>query len=195
MTDVLSIAASALIIIYAFSKLLSLFFTYFTSVLRAPLSRSHLLLELYLLQQFALALQEYTDSIQESPALQKLNSTIDEPLREYAKSLEDLRGSIEPAYGGVRGMLQSLVWPLKERGVMAELSRFGRVREIFELALGMDHETILRNMESHVRQTWIATQAIETCAKNTNVTVYETKKLLSPPRPASEYFVRVPSTA
>lgn len=139
MADGLSFAASIIAIIQLTAKLTSLGYGYIGGVKRAPDDLRDLMSELISLRQVLTILQNYADANpQSTSALHKLNDKNGGPLQGCALALQRLQLKMEPK-DGLRGIWNSLKWPLEETETAQHISRIERHKTLFIFAVTTDH--------------------------------------------------------
>lgn len=137
MAEGLGVAASTIAVIQLTAKLISLSYDYIGAVNRAPEGLRELTHELVSLSHILITLQDYVGANPQSTAIQKLNDR-NGPLRGCALELRSLQLALEPNVG-LKGIMKNLRWPLKEAETMLHVSRIGRHKSLFSLALVMDN--------------------------------------------------------
>lgn len=137
MAEVLGIVSSLVGIIQLAGQLAILTQGYIGGVKRASQDITGLLNELESFGKVLCALKDYIETKPESAALLELDGP-DGPLRGCARELEMLQAKLIPREG-LKGMFDSLKWPLKEAETQGYILQFERHKSLFTLALSVDH--------------------------------------------------------
>lgn len=134
MAEILGLAVNIVTLIQLTGKITCLGYGYISGVKRAPKDLRDLVNELNTLSQILEILQDYADKNPDSTALLKL----DTPLQECVVELKKLEIKLEPQ-DGLKGFLGNLKWPLKEVETLQYVARIERHKNLFILALTVDH--------------------------------------------------------
>lgn len=139
MAEVLGIAASIIAVLQLAGAVTIMGYNYLGGVKRASNDTQDVINELHSLSQVLVALKEFADNNPQSTALQKLN-TKDGPLAGCAQELKALKSTLEKkGTSGLKKMVDSLTWPLKEKETAQLLARIERHKSLFTFALTADH--------------------------------------------------------
>lgn len=134
--EAVSFAASIIALIQLTGKLTTISYGYIGGVKRAPKDIADLMLELGSLAKELVALKDYSDKHPNSIVLQRL-ALNDGPLRICHDELEVLQSKLE-VESGLKGVLGSLKWPIKEKDMQHHISRIERQKSLIVFALTTD---------------------------------------------------------
>lgn len=140
MADPLGVAASLIGVIGLVGKVISLgyrIYQHCDDVKQAPKDIQKLMNELHSLTPVLVALRDYAIQNPKSVALQMLKNQ-NGPLRECERELQGLKEKLKSEKGW-RGKMDMLTWPLKEKETERHISVIERQKNLFSLALTMDH--------------------------------------------------------
>lgn len=140
MADPLGVAASLIGVIGLVGKVISLGYQIYQhcgDVKQASKDIQKLMNELHSLTPVLVALQDYAVANPQSVTLQLLAGE-NGPLWECDRELQGLKQKLKPEKGW-KGKVDILKWPLKEKETSRHISVIERQKNLFSLALTMDH--------------------------------------------------------
>lgn len=136
MAEGLGVVASIIAIIQLTAKVTSLGYDYIGGAKRAPDELRGLVDELTSLGKVLAILEKHADKNRQWTALETLNDH-DGPIRRCGLDLRRLQLKLDPG-DGLRGMMNNLKWPFKEKETLQEISRIERHKTLFMFALNTD---------------------------------------------------------
>lgn len=138
MAEALGITASIITVLRLAGAVATLGYDYIGGVKQASKNVREFISELHSLSQALIALQDYTDKNPQSVVLQRLNEK-DGLLQECAEELKTLKSKLESRQTSeFKGVLNSLMWPLKERETAQLTTRIERHKSLLAFALTTD---------------------------------------------------------
>lgn len=140
MGDPLSVTASVIGILGLVGKVISSgyeIYQYYEDVKKAPKDIEKLMDELQSLIPVLTALRDYATTDPQLKTLQMLNGPR-RPLQVCEQELQDLKQKLKPRKK-LKGVMNALRWPLQEKETLRYISVIERHKNLFNLALAMDH--------------------------------------------------------
>lgn len=137
MAEVIGLVSSLIGIVQLAGQVAVLTHGYIGGVRRASQDIVALADELGSLSKVLSTLKDYIETKPKSLALTKLDGP-DGPLWRCTRDLEALQAKLVPREG-LKAILDSLKWPLKEAETQGYVAQFERHKSLFTLALTVDH--------------------------------------------------------
>lgn len=139
MAEALGLTSSVIAVIQLTGLVASLSYGYIGAVRRAPQDLQRLVDEL---GPFGKALNTLRDVVERDPWSASLQQLLgdDGPLEKCRKQLSEMKAKLEHLSkdGFIRGVVGTLVWPLKESETSQYIARLERFKSLFTLALTAD---------------------------------------------------------